>query len=618
MDKKIAKILVGLPLEGPFDYRVSTEIKKDIRIGCRVWVQFGFRKMVGYVVGFSDVSRFKEIKPVLFLIDQVPVLDKNMLKLTRDFAEYYCCSWAEAIETSLPEAIRKGRAVSLIGKNRETAKNNQFPATLIHDFYQDRYWDLLCAEIGNTLKEGKGVLYLVPEKTYLQRKRELLKQLFPDSQTAVLDKGKGIREKLEEWRKIKDGEVDIVLGTRSAVFTPLPHLGLIIVEEEDHPAYKQEQGPFYHCREVAMMRSRQEKLRLILTSRTPSLEAVYLTKSKGFELIRPATKTILPRAQIIDLQHYPRRKDTSSVISLPLQDSLQQATAKGERAILFINRKGFSTFLRCKKCGFSLKCPRCNVGLTYHYDKNKLVCRYCHFRTEPLEMCPQCNSDYIRYLGVGTERIESEAHRLFPQAKILRLDSDRKIKPDNFSILIATQIILKEPLSVSADLVAALQIDTALNRLDFRAAEKTFSILVRLLSLAKQKFIIQTHNPQHYSIQAAASADFEMFYKQELKVRRSLGFPPFRHFISVMLRGKSEERVKSAAVYLAEILNKTKPKSIDLFEAQPDIPAKLRGNYRWCILLKGRNVKSLNHLIRSGIKKFKKKSGIIISVNVDI
>jgi primosomal protein N' (replication factor Y) (superfamily II helicase) len=617
MDKKIAKVLVGLPLEGPFDYRVGEDIKKDIQPGCRVWVQFGFRKMVGYVVGFSAKSRFNKVRPISALIDRVPVLGPDILKLTKDFADYYCCTWAEAIEASLPEGIRKGRAVSIIEKKIETALPRQFQATLIHDFSREKYFSLLCAEIKSTLKNGQGILYLLPEVNQLKARQESLSQAF-SARFAVWDREKGAKEKLEEWQKIKNGEVDIVLGTRSAVFVPLSNLGLIILEDEDNAAFKQEQGPFYHAREVALMRSRQEKLRLVFAGRTPSLEVVYLTKSKDFKLISPAAKTSLPRAQIIDLNLYRRKKDAPTLFSLPLQESLQQAMAKGERAILFINRKGFSTFMRCKKCGFSLKCPRCNVSLTFHYDKHKLICRYCHYRTEPLELCPQCNSDYIRYMGVGTEKIESDAHRIFPQAKILRLDSDRKIKPENFNLLIATQIIFKEPTQVSADLVAALQIDTALNRLDFRAAEKTFSILVQLSALAKQKLVIQTHNPQHYSIQAAATADYGKFYKQELQMRRSLKFPPFRHFVSVMLRGKIEEKVKTAATFLYEVLDKSCPKSIELFEVQPDIPAKLRGNYRWCILLKGKNIKELNRLIRAGIKKIKQKSGIIVGVNVDI
>lgn len=654
MDKKIAKILVGLPLEGPFDYRIPAKVARDIQIGCRVWVQFGFRKLVGYVVGFSSSSKFKKVKPVISLIDCQPVLGTDMLKLTKDFAEYYCCTWSEAIEASLPEGLRKGRAVSALIKDIETAPNkNQFSGIIIHDFFQYKYWDLIIERIKDVLKENRNILFLVPDAATLKNREELIRKSFPVNPVrnkfsngadggfkppsvlsgndhrfksvafsngvniTVLERKKGVKAQLEEWQKIKNGQADIVLGTRSAIFAPLTNLGLIIVEDEDNSAYKQEQGPFYHAREVAIMRSRQERIQLILTSQTPSLEAMHLIKSLKFKLIKLEPETALSKTQIVDLSRYHRKKDRAAIFSLPLLDSLQQAVNKDEKVILFINRKGFSTFLHCKKCGFSLKCPRCNVGLTFHYDQHKLVCRYCQYKTEPIELCPQCNSDYIRYFGMGTERIESEVHRLFPQKKILRLDSEKKIRPDNFDILIATQMIFKSPESIRADLVAALQIDTALNRLDFRAAEKTFSFLVRLLKTAKQRFIIQTHNAEHYAIQAARQADFASFYKQEMKFRRSLGFPPFCHFVSVGLRGRSEDRVKAIAILFAESLMKYKPKAVFIFESQPDIPAKLRGNYRWHILLKGKNIKAINQLIRKGIKKIKKKSGIIISVNVD-
>jgi len=616
MDKKIAKILVGLPLEGPFDYKIPPKIAKDIQIGCRVWVQFGFRKLVGYVVDFSPASKFKKIRPIISLVDRQPVLSQNMLRFTKDFAEYYCCTWSEAIETSLPVGIRKGRAVSL-NKNAETAlPSAQFNACLIHDFLKEKYWELIAERIKNTLKEKSSVLFLVPDAITLKNTEELIRRSF-NCRFTVLDRKKGAKVQLLEWQKIKNGEIDIVLGTRSAVFAPLVNLGLIIVEDEDSSIYKQEQGPFYHGREAAIMRCRLEKIPLVLTSQTPSLEAVHLIQSSKFKLIRPESKTVLPKAQIVDLSLYRRKKDRLAIFSLPLLDILQQTLGKAGKTILFINRKGFSTAMRCKKCGFSLKCPRCNVSLTFHYDQHKLICRYCHYKTEPVELCPQCNSDYIRYFGMGTEKIESEAHRIFPTKKIMRLDSEKKNIPANFDLLIATQKILNIPAPPMAEVVAVLQIDATLNRLDFRAAEKTFFLLVSLLKLAKDKLVIQTHNREHYAIQTASNADFDSFYKKELRLRRSLGFPPFSHFVSIGLRGRSEEKVKIAANSLSEVLNKLKSKSIEIFETQPDIPAKLRGNFRCCILLKGRKIAELNRLIKKGIKDFKKKSGIIISVNVD-
>jgi len=629
MGNKIAKVVVGLPLEGPFDYLVPRKISKDIQVGCRVWVQFGFRRLVGYVVGFSASSKFKKLRPVISLIDEQPVLSEGMLRFAREFAKYYFCSWAEAIEAMLPLGIRKGKEAAINKDLNASKEKGKFQGYLVHNFYPvrksnlsngvypDKYQEVISGYIRDSLKKEKGVLFLVPEESYLKTKGEWLKENFK-VRISVRDRKKAEKSQTEEWCRIRNGEVAIVLGTRSAVFAPMPRLGLVIVEEEDHSAYKQEQGPFYNTRDVALMRCQNEGAELVLTSPTPSLEAIYFTKAKGFKLIKVMTSNTLPQVQTVDLTHYQRRKERSNIFSYPLQDGLTQAVSNKEKVILFINRKGFSVFMRCKKCGFSLKCPRCNVGLTFHYDKNKLTCRYCNYKTEPLELCPQCDADYIRYLGAGDEKVESEVHRLFPQKKIFRIDSEKKARPGDFDILIATQAILKEPSAFSADLVAALQIDQMLNRLDFRSAEKTFAILLRLLRITRKKLILQTHNPQHYSIQAAAKADFEKFYKQELKFRRGLNFPPFCHFVAVGLRGKTEERVKTAALSVSEALNKIKPKSIEIFEAQPDMPAKLRGNYRWSILLKGKNIKAVNKLIRKAIKGCQRKSGIIISVNVDI
>lgn len=616
MDKTIAKVLVGLPLEGPFDYRIPHKMAASIQVGCRVWVRFGFRKMVGYIVGFSQVSKFKKVRPLISLIDAQPILSERMLKFSKEFAAYYCCSWAEAIETSLPEGIRKGRPIFLGNQKFDKAKN-KFQAELIHDSFTEEYRDLIDEAISEHLQKKQGILFLVPEKEYLEIREKGLEQRFK-AKVICLDRGRSSKAQLLAWQQIKNGEADIVLGTRSAVFSPLPHLGLIVIENEDNPAYKQEQGPFYHARQVAIMRAKEEGLKLVLTSRTPSLEAMTLTKNSNFKLIRVEPKSALPQSQIVDLSLYRRKRDSINIFSLPLTEALNRTLSEKGKAILFINRKGFSTILRCRRCGFSLKCPRCNVGLTYHYEKKKLVCRYCNYRSAPVELCPQCNSDYIRYLGIGIEKIESELNRLFPQKRIQRLDSDKKTVSGDFDILIATQIALKESFALSADLVAALEIDSALNRLDFRAAERTFFLLVRLLRLAKKIFIIQTNNKEHYSIQAAAKADFKRFYRQESRLRRSLHFPPYSHFISVGLRGPAEEKVKNTALDLYQRMSKAKTKAIQIFEPHPDMPAKLRGNYRWSVLVQGKDILQINLLIRKTLKEFKHKSGIIISVDVDI
>lgn len=612
----IAKVIVGLPLDTAFDYSVPKRLEGEIVVGSRVWVNFGFRRMVGYVVAISQRSKIRKLKPVIALIDKQPILDKSFFELARQCAQYYCCSWGQAVEAGLPQAIRMGRPVGLSSILPPVGLPEKFSATLIHYLDERSYWDEICRRIGERLALRQNILYLLPHREYLRYRLQSLTSHFKAA-CAVWDSAAGDKKQLKEWERIKNGEAKIVLGARSAVFAPLPNPGLLILEEEDSSLYKQEQGPFYHAREVALMRAKIQGLELILSSRTPSLEAMQLIKTQKFSFKRIPANRVLPKTQVINPSNY-RLQDRRSLFSLPLQEILSRALAQNKRVILFINRKGFSTATRCPSCGFSQKCPRCDINLTYHYDRNKLVCRYCNFSAEPVELCPQCQSGYLRYSGAGAEKLESEAHRIFPQAKILRWESGKKAPSADFNLLIATQIILSRPDCVEAEVVAVLQVDSLLNRMDFRAGEKTFAVLTRLMALAKEQVVLQSHNEEHYSLRLALQNDFDKFYQQEMQLRRALGFPPFKHFVAVQIRGKSEARVREAGEDLFKNFCRSRPKSVKVFPSQPDTPAKLRGNFRGLILLKGKDLKKINGIIRKSLKAAGRKSGIIISVNVDV
>lgn len=623
MKVKIAKIVVGLPIDASFDYLVPEKLLNKIKIGSRVWVSFGSRRLVGYVVGFSSESKFKKIKPVLSLIDNQPILEKKYLDFLKEFSQYYFCSLGEAIEASLPPGLKKGEKIFLKeSKLLEKIKSfkDKPSNVLIQDISFSKRWDIFFKKIKNNLDLNAGTIFLVPEVENIIPAYQRLKDFLPKEDIAVLNRRQSPNNQLAEWQKVKNGLSSIAIGTRSAVFAPLKNLKLIIIDEEDNASYKQEQSPFYHAREVALMRIKADKANLILASAAPSLEAYQLAKKNKFECITLSEEKKPAEVQVVDMNRFSfgeRRKNT--VIAFPLEDNIRKTIAEGGKIILFINRKGFSNIIRCRKCKFTLKCKRCNVSLTYHFDKKKLICRFCNYKIDPPQLCPQCNDSYMRYSVMGTEKLESEVSRIFPDKKILRLDKEARVRNDKFDILIATQMILKSYSLISVDLVGVVGIDNALNRLDFRAAEKTFSLLVKLSLLANKKIIIQTHCPKHYSIFSAAQRNFPYFYKQELKYRRSLEFPPFGHFISVMLRGKKLEAVKSAVFILFEKLNQlNKTKKVEIFEPLPDIPDKLRGAYRWHILLKAKVVKQMNKLIKDSLRNMGRKSGIIISINVDI
>ncbi|MFZ5800937.1 MAG: replication restart helicase PriA, partial [Candidatus Omnitrophota bacterium] len=511
---------------------------------------------------------------------------------------------------------RMGRPANLFATTSSVRPREKLSGCLIH--YQDepRYWEALCRRIEDKLSLRQQILYLVPQKQYLHYRLGQLRQRFSSS-IAVWDASSTAKQQFKVWEMIKNGEAQMVIGVRSAVFAPLPNPGLLIVEEEDNSLYKQEQGPFYHAREVALMRSKIQGCELMLTSRTPSLEAVALSKTQKFSLEFIPTQRSLPKTQVINPAEY-RRRYHRLLLSAPLQEIISRWLIQNKRVILFINRKGFSTAARCPSCGFSQRCPRCDINLTFHYDKHKLVCRYCSFSAEPVELCPQCKRDYLRYSGAGAEKLESEAHRLFPQARIIRWESGKAAPAEDFNILITTQVILSRPAPPTGDCVVVLQVDSLLNRLDFRAAEKTFALLTRLMALTKEQIILQSHNEEHYTLKLALKNDFAKFYKQEMKLRRALGFPPFKHFLAVQIRGKSEARVRESGEDLFKELLDRCPKSVEVFPPQPDMPAKLRGNFRSLILLKGKDVKKINGIIRKSLHAKGKKSGIIIGIDVDV
>ncbi|MDD2654260.1 MAG: primosomal protein N', partial [Candidatus Omnitrophica bacterium] len=392
------------------------------------------------------------------------------------------------------------------------------------------------------------------------------------------------------------------------------------IEEEDNYAYKHDQSPHYHSRSVAYMRVEKEKASLVLSSTTISLETFSQIKQKNAKLVEPkgtVSKTIDVKLLDTNEERFRQRK-RDFILSSFLENNIQNTLASGGKVMLFMNRKGFSTFIQCRSCGYSLKCPRCNISLTYHYDKKSLTCRYCNYKTQALSICPNCQAAYMRYSGIGTEKLESEMHRMFPQAKIRRWDKESSLPADDFDILISTQISLKKH-NFSVDLLGVLKPDASLNRIDFRAAEKTYSLLYRLRKITANKMIIQTSNPTHYIMQAIYKNDPDYFYKQELNNRRELGFPPFRHLVQVNLRGKINDRVKEVSFALFDTLTKSnKAKTIEIYEPSPSIPSKLRGNFYWNILLKGSSVKNICSLIHKPILEYKRKSGVITTINVDL
>ena len=626
-----AKVVLGLPVEGPFDYSVPVHLYKKIKEGVRVWIQFRDKRKLGYVVKFTTKSNIEHVKPILEIIDDSPILDKNMLLLTKELSDYYGCSWGEAIETALPEGLRKGKKIT---NNIEECKDikhkyNQ-EAILIHDLDGGARWDIYLESIKDTINNNRSVIVLLPDINSVLKAKETI--------TASLGISPGLLyrkqpKELEEWQKVKESKFNIIIGTRSGIFAPVSKLGLVIIDEEQDTVYKQDQVPHYHAREVAFMRIAIEKARLILGSASPSLESFYLAKKGKInpsstlgidaERSRSIKYMLLPRirdypeVKIIDMRHEQRYfKQRDIILSKYLQDCIIQVLDSKGKTLLFLNRRGFATFASCRNCGMVLKCPRCNVNLVYHFKDNILNCRYCNFKMPPPQICPSCNSAYIRYLGTGTEKVESEFSRVFPHARIRRLDNLQDVDIENADIFISSASIIKKT-NYNFDLIGILSIDNSLNRIDFRSTEKTFGLLVGLLTLTERKIIIQTSLPRHYCFKAAEFKDINLFYDEELKQRKQLKFPPYQHLCLVKLRGEKENRVKETSDTLFNRLNKySKNKNIKVVSVNPSQPAKLRGNFYWQILIKAGSPLKIIKFLKLHLKNFS-HSGIIVTIDMD-
>ncbi len=606
-----AKVVVGLPLEGPFDYSVPQELTKKIKVGMRVRVSFGARKIIGYVVGLSRHSTIKNLKPISELIDAAVILEKGLLLLTKELSDYYSCSWGEAIETALPQALRKGKRIPFISHNKDIAPGGMPEVILVHDLSGGSRWEIYLKAIKEALDNHKSVIILLPDMPSLLQAKERIISLFGIMPVLLYRKEP---QEIEEWLKIKRQETKIVLGTRAAIFAPLEDLGLVIIDEEDNFVYKQDQVPHYHAREVARMRIDIQKARLILGATAPSLESFYAARLAEFKYILLPRIKNFPEIKIIDTLQ-PHRKERD-LLSRYTTDAILSTLNAGGKALLFLNRKGFATFAYCHNCGTLLKCPRCNINLVYHFKDNLLDCHYCNFKMAPPNICPACDSGYIKYSGTGTEKIESELARIFPQAKIKIWDAAERLNLKDTDIVVSSQNILKET-DLNFDLIAVISVDNALNRIDFRASEKTFALLAGLWGLTDKKMIIQTRLINHHCFRALQQRETDIFYDEELRHRRQLGFPPYQHLGLIKLRGKNEARVREMALRLFEKISaENKFKQVKVVSVNPAHPAKLRGNFYWQIFLKSRTPKKMSNFVKINLKKFP-HSGIIVTADID-
>ncbi len=663
MTEKFAEVAIALPIDRVFHYAIPEKYSDCIAIGKRVFVPFQNRTIVGYVVGFSDESDVKEVKDIGSVIDEEPILSEEMLKLTNWIKDNYFCTWGEAIEAAIPGGIKKGKVAigsklkdsqirledfppsspHILTEEQEKAlkiiieavEKGEYKTFLLHGITASGKTEVYLQAIGEVLKKDRQAIVLVPEISLTPQTIERFISRFGD-RVAVLHSKLTPAKRFLEWKKIVDNKAQIAVGARSAIFSPMKKLGLIIVDEEHETTYKQDDVPKYHARDVAEARARLNSCPLILGSATPSLESYYRAKKGEYKLIK-LTKRIeerlLPKVKIVDMRMELATRKRVAIFSKVLLDAIDRTLKSGKQAIIFLNRRGFSTFVNCKKCGLVLKCKRCDTVLVYHFDEKKLICHYCNYRTQAPDICPNCKYGYIRYFGLGTERVESEISHNFSHVHIARMDSDTTIKRGSHdrilgefkagkvSLLVGTQMIAKGLDFPKVTLVGVVSADVTLNLPDFRASERTFDLLTQVGGRAGRgedggEVIVQTYAPGHYAILTAAKHDYEKFYVEEIASRKELLFPPFINLVKVTVRARNEDLTSRTAGELTEAI-KAEDKSMKVAGPAPAPISRMRGYFRYNILLKDKDRHAMCELLKKVLGTFRKPHGVLIAVDVD-
>ena len=487
---------------------------------------------------------------------------------------------------------------------------------LLHGVTGSGKTEVFLAAAEHTLAAGRDVLLLVPEIALTHQLVDRVRARFGDA-LAVLHSGLGPRERWDEWRRVRHGGARLVVGARSAVFAPLPRLGLVVVDEEHDPAYKQEDGLRYNARDVGIVRARLARAVVVLASATPSAESYQAARDGRHVLLelpdRP-TAHPLPPIELVRLRGRP-----PGLLTDELSAALAANLARGEQTLVFLNRRGFAAYLQCPACGVAATCPHCSVTLTWHRAARALVCHHCHHRRRPPPACPACGGPPLAAFGVGTEQIEAALRAVHPLAAVERLDRDAAQRPGaqrrilgswqsgDTDILVGTQMVSKGHDVPGVTLVAVLLADLSLNVPDFRAAERTFQLLVQVAGRAGRgdapgRVIVQTFRPEHPSVAAAATHDYAGFMARELERRRALGYPPFSRLVNLRLEGRDGARVEHAAREVAARLRR-QARALQLADdavlgpAPPPVE-RVRGRYRWQILLRAPDVRALRALAR--------------------
>ena len=493
--------------------------------------------------------------------------------------------------------------------------------------------------IRRTLEKNKSAIMLVPEISLTPQMVDRFIARFGQDTIAVLHSKLSVGERYDQWQKIKRNEAKIVIGARSAIFAPVNDLGLIIIDEEHDDSYKSEMPPRYNAKEISRYIAFKKNIPLILGSATPDINTFYKAQNGEIEflkLTKRANNSKLPKVEVVDLRDE-LINGNKTMISRKLYDSICANLENKKQTILFLNRRGFSTFIMCRNCGYTVKCKNCNIALTYHRKENKLKCHYCGYEQENVLVCPECGSNKIKYFGTGTQKLEEQINKMFPKASTIRMDIDtvskknsheeilNKFKNDNIDILIGTQMVVKGHHFPNVTLVGVVAADSSLNMEDYRANEKTFQILTQVAGRAGREnlpgnVMIQTYNPDSFSIECSKKQDYDVFYNTEIKLRKQLNYPPFCDIILFGISQSDEQIVENVSNKIYNILlDKVENLSnINLYKPRPAPIDKIKNRFRYRVILKGKFNNEIIEIINDTLQeiyKYNTKARVIVDVN---
>lgn len=579
-------------------------------------------KQVEILKYISEVKRI-ELKDIIQKTNTsravINSLEKKNLIRILDEKEYRTPLDINQIERDKPNKLNNEQRIAYDNIMR-MIKNRKFEKYLLHGVTGSGKTEVYMQLVNHVIRNDQQAIILVPEISLTPQIVEKFLKRFGEN-VAVLHSKLSLGERYDQWKKIKNNEISIVIGARSAVFAPCDNLGLIIIDEEHESSYKSEMNPKYHTIDVAEYLCRENNAVLVLGSATPSIESYYKAQKGDYKLLELKNrfnKNPLPKVEVIDMR-VELEEGNKSIFSRKLYNSMKNNLLDDKQVILFLNRRGHSTFVSCRSCGYVLKCLNCDISLTYHHKKSIAKCHYCGYKIPVPRICPECKSKYIKFFGSGTEKVEAYVNKLFPSYRTKRLDIDTTSKKGSLEkiidafgkreidILIGTQMVTKGLDFPYVTLVGVLSADITLNLPDYRANERTFQLLTQVAGRAgrhdfKGNVIVQTYSPNNYAITSSKRHDYEEFFNKEICLRKEFCYPPFYNIVNIIVLGKNERAViKSANRLFQKIESETQKhknlNSTQLLGPNPAILGRIKDNYRWQILLKYQSVD--HEIIRS-------------------